>query len=135
MIESEITAWLLRAESSVLMHMPAGNFSWDDAEAPLSPAVVARRGQGKAEYNTHGSIDLSRTEVTFECYAAQKLDCVLLAQAVGYEVGLLRGGEIFWTMFKEMPDGGFHRESARFRRDVKFEIVHREGGLQEWLPV
>ena len=41
MIESEITAWLLRAESSLLAHMPAGNFSWDDAEAPLSPAVVA----------------------------------------------------------------------------------------------
>ena len=53
-------------------------------------------------------------------------DCVLLAQAVGFEVGLLRGA-IFWTMFKEMPDGGFHRETGRFRRDVKFEIVHREG--------
>ena len=59
-IEAEITAWLLRAESTLLVHMLPGGFSWDDAEAPLSPAVVARRGQGKAEYNTHGSIDLSR---------------------------------------------------------------------------
>ena len=130
MIEAEITAWLLRAESTLLVHMLPGGFSWDDAEAPLSPAVVARRGQGKAEYNTHGTIDLSRTEVVFECYAAQKLDSVMLAQAVAYEVGRLRGGEIFWTMFKEMPDAGFHRETGRFRRDVKFEIVHREGEIQ-----
>ena len=129
MIEAEITAWLLRAESGMLVHVPACHFSWDDAEAPLSPAVVARRGQGKGGGNTHGSIDLSRTEVTFECYAAQKLDTLLIAEAVGSEVGKLSGGDIFWTMFKEMPDGGFHRETGRFRRDVKFEIVHREGGL------
>src|SRR5690606_36403978 len=42
-IDAEITAWLLRAESTLLGHMLPVGFSWAGAVAPLSLAVGARR--------------------------------------------------------------------------------------------
>ncbi|MFO7634742.1 MAG: hypothetical protein R6W76_19485 [Caldilinea sp.] len=127
MVEAQITAWLLRTESALLALAPAAGFCWDDAPEPLDPQVIARRGGGEAEYNTWGAIDLLRTKFVFECYAGQKLDTVGIAAALLAEVEALRGGDVYWTMFEGMPDRGFHRETARYRRDVEFEIVHKGG--------
>lgn len=130
MMESEVTAWLLRDGSGLLSSLPAANFWWDDPpETAASPLVVVRRGESDVEYNLRREIDLVRTNLVFECYAAEKLETVEIATAVGAELGLLSGGEIFWTMFQGMPDKGYHQPTGRFRRDVKFEIVHRESSL------
>jgi hypothetical protein len=125
MIEGQITSWLLRSESAVMGLMSASGYCWDDAPKALDPQVIARRGDSDAEYNTWGTIDFVRTRFTFECYAGQKLAVVQLAAAVLAEIEVLRGGDVFWTAFEKMPDRGFHRETARYRRDVEFEIVHR----------
>jgi hypothetical protein len=125
MLEAQIVTWLLRTGSVLLTQIPAGNLRWDDAEAPVDPQVIARRGDSQVEYNTWGGIDLTRTKVVFECYAGEKVKCVSVATAVLAEMEALRGGEVFFTMFQGMPDRGFHRETARYRRDVEFEIVHK----------
>ena len=125
MIEGQITSWLLRTESGVMTLMPASGFCWDDAPKAVDPQVIARRNDSNVEYNTWGTIDLVRTQFTFECYAGQKLATVQLAAAVLAEMEALRGGEVYWTAFEKMPDRGFHRETARYRRDVEVEVVHK----------
>lgn len=125
MVEAQITAWLLRTESMLGALVPVSGFCWDDAPKAADPQVIARREDGETEYNTWGTVETVRTKFRFECYAAEKLTTVNIAAAVVAEMEALRGGLVYWTMFEAMPDRGFHRETARYRRDVLFEVVHK----------
>ena len=55
MLEAQIVSWLLRTESVLLVQIPAGNLRWDDAEAPVDPQVIARRGDSQVRHVDAGS--------------------------------------------------------------------------------